>query len=237
MEPVVLIPGTLCDEWVWKHQKEHLSTYTEVYVADITKDSSIEHMASTVLQTAPDTFALAGISQGAITAMEIMRRAPHRVTKAALLDTSAGEASPQQISTWQEQLRLVEEGRFHDVVEEQFIPALLHHHKYAADVVDNLRKMTERVGAEGFMYQVHANMTRPNAKKMLPYAECPVLILAGREDALSSMESHREMADLIPDSKLIYIDNCGHLSTVDQPEAVTAVLMYWLQEEGRHAGQ
>ncbi|SDI01190.1 alpha/beta fold hydrolase [Alteribacillus bidgolensis] len=233
MEPIVLIPGTLCDEKLWEHQKRSFSHFTDVYVADISKGRSVAAMASRILDEFPTRFALAGLSLGGIVAMEIMKQQPDRVTRLALLDTNPHAAADEQIQTWKSQQRMLDNNQFDEVITHQFIPPLLHNKKSDEHTVSLIKGMCERIGLTGFSNQLYANMNRPDGMKVLSAISCPVLIAAGKQDALCSMEMHEEMADEIPHSTLIFIDNCGHLSTIDQPEALTAVMHYWLQENRR----
>ncbi|MCM3716110.1 alpha/beta hydrolase [Alkalihalobacillus oceani] len=223
------MPGTLCDETLWYHQKLHLKG-VKILIADISKDDTVEKMAERLLNSAPESFALAGLSLGGIVAMEVMRQAPERVTRLALIDTNPNSPKPEQVKTWEQQIKRVKNHQFQEVTEKQFFPHLIHENsKQDPKLVQSIKEMFKTVGAEGFINQLKANQTRPKGKDVLPVMTCPVLVLAGKEDALCPPEIHEEMAEIIPNATLVFIENCGHLSTLEQPEAVTDAMQDWLR--------
>lgn len=165
---------------------------------------------------------------GGYVALEIMRVAPERVARLALLDTSARADTPEQTAARRELIELSQEGRF-DEVPRRLLPNLVH-----PDRLDDERltsvvlSMAGAVGSKAFVRQEEAIIGRPDSRGDLPGIACPTLVLCGREDALTPMHLHEEMADLIPGSRLRVIDECGHLSALERPEGVTAALREWL---------
>ena len=123
--PLVLVPGLLCDDRLWQHQAEHLADLADPIIADATRGASIPEMARAVLDAAPERFALAGLSMGGYVALEIMRDAPERVARLALLDTSARADIPEQTATRRELIELSQEGRF-DEVPRKILPNVVH---------------------------------------------------------------------------------------------------------------
>jgi pimeloyl-ACP methyl ester carboxylesterase len=205
--PLVFVPGLLCDDRLWRHQVEHLADLADPTIADVTKGATMPEMAHAVLSAAPERFALAGLSMGGYAALEIMRGAPERVARLPL-DTSARADTPEQTATRRELIELSRGGRFHEVPH-RLLPNIVH-----PDRLDDERlrstvfAMAEAVDPEAFVR--------------------PTLVLCGREDALTPMHLHEEIADLIPDSRLRVIERCGHLSALERPEAVTTALREWL---------
>ena len=188
----------------------------------------MSEMARTVLDAAPERFALAGLSMGGYIALEIMRVAPERVTRLALLDTSARADTLEQTATRRELIELSQEGRF-DEIPRKLLPNIVHPDRlYDERLTSTVFVMAEAVGLEAFVRHEEAIIGRPDSRKGLPGIACPTLVLCGREDALTPVYLHEEMADLIPDSRLRVIAECGHLSTLERPEAVTAALREWL---------
>jgi pimeloyl-ACP methyl ester carboxylesterase len=226
--PLVLVPGLLCDDRLWRDQAEHLADLVDPTVADITRGVSVLEMAHAVLDAAPERFALAGLSLGGYVALEIMRVAPERVARLALLDTSARADTPEQTAARRELVELSREGRF-DEVPRRLLPDLVH-----PDRLDDERltsvvlSMADVVGPEAFVRQEEAIIGRPDSRGDLPGIACPTLVLCGREDALTPLHLHEEMAARIPGSRLRVIDECGHLSTLERPQGVTAALREWL---------
>jgi pimeloyl-ACP methyl ester carboxylesterase len=227
--PLVLLPGTLLDVELFGHQIAHLADVAEITVGDLTNDDSIAGMAQTVLAAAPQRFALAGLSLGGIVAFEIMRRAPERVSRLALLDTNPLLPQPEQLAAWAELSDLVEAGRLSEVVE-RLLPGLLRRgwrddeHK-----VGTVHAMAERIGSTAYVRQLHALAGRVDSRPVLLEITCPTLVLVGRQDVLTPIGLHEEMAAAISGAALVIVEQCGHLSPLEQPQAVTAALRYWLQ--------
>lgn len=227
-QPVVLLPGLLCDGALYAQATRSLADIAHFEIADLTLDDSIKAMAARVLASAPPRFALAGLSMGGYVAQEVMRQAPGRVTRLALLDTTFKPDTPEARERRLALIKLADTGKFKGVTP-QLLPMLVHpDHLHRPDVADAVLAMAERVGKEAFVRQQTAIMGRVDGKADLERISCPTLVMCGRQDQLTSLEIHREMAALIPSAKLVVIDHCGHLPPLEQPIAVSAVLRYWL---------
>lgn len=227
---LILLPGMLCDAELFSHQTKHLSEVATVEVGDVTRDDSVVAMARSVLDSAPERFSLAGLSLGGIVAFEILRQAPERVERLALLDTSARPPRRDQLENWREFAALTTEGRFGEVVEKHLLPVQTHpDRRHDAALAKTIVRMAENVGEEAFLRQLAAQRSRPDSREDLAEISCPTLVLTGRQDALCSLEMHEEIASAIPDATLVVVEECGHLSSLEQPQAVTAVLRYWLR--------
>ena len=226
--PLVLLPGLLCDAALWRHQTDTLADIAEITVADLTGDDRIDDMARTVLKAAPETFALAGLSMGGFVAHEIMRQAPGRVTRLALLDTSARADTPGQSERRRAFIAQTRHGDFKGVTS-KLLPMLIHPDRLEdGDLTGTITAMAEGVGREAFLRQQNAIMNRPDCRRDLGAIHCPTLVLCGRQDALTPLAGHQEMADGIPDSTLVVIEDCGHMAPLERPRAVSAVMRYWL---------
>ena len=185
-------------------------------------------MASAVLDAAPERFALAGLSLGGYVALEIMRATPAHIARLALLDTSARPGTPEQTSTRRELIGLARNGRF-DEVPHRLLPSLVHPKRLDDErLVAIVLSMAHSVGPEAFVRQENAIIGRPDSREDLEGISCPTLVLCGREDALTPLHLHEEMSSVIPDSRLRVIEECGHLSTLERAEKVTAALREWL---------
>lgn len=226
--PVLFLPGLLCDQALWAHQTNHLSDIAEGLVADLTQDSSIPAMAERVLRAAPPHFALIGLSMGGYVAFEILRQAPQRVTKLALLDTQARPDTPEARQQRQGLIDLAQKGEFKGVTT-RLLPRLIHNSRLMDDALTGvIMRMAESVGREAFARQQTAIMNRVDSRPDLPDIKCPTLVLCGREDALTPLALHQEMVQLIPGTVLSIVEDCGHLSALERPHAVTAMLRHWL---------
>ena len=225
----MLVPGLLCDERLWRHQVDHLADLAEPVVADVTRGSSVAEMAGAVLDAAPERFSLAGLSMGGYVALQIMRVAPERVDRLALLDTSARPDTPEQSEARRALIDLAKNGSF-DEVPRELLPNQVHPERLGDErLVGTVLDMASAVGPEAFVRQEEAIIGRPDGRGDLSAIACPTLVLCGREDKLTPVHLHEEMALLVPGSRLRVIEACGHLSTLERPVEVTEALREWLE--------
>jgi pimeloyl-ACP methyl ester carboxylesterase len=226
--PILLIPGLNCSARLYADQIPALWRFGPVTVADHTRDDSMDAIAAGILAAAPPRFALAGLSMGGYLALAIMRQAPQRVQKLALLDTSARPESPEQTARRKPQIALAQNGRFAEVPPLQF-PFFVHRNRQGDDALrTRVRLMAEETGAEAFLRQQHALITRADARPLLATIKCPTLVLVGDGDELTPPALSRELADSIAGSRLVIVADCGHLSTMERPEAVNRALVEWM---------
>ena len=225
---LVLVPGMLCDAALWAHQIEHMEDIAECHVGDTRSDDTIAGMARTILHAAPERFALAGLSMGGIVAFEIVRRAPERVARLALLDTAAtpdGEAGRQRRL---DLIKLAEMGEFVGVAP-RLLPQFIHPDRLQdGTLTDAIMEMTRRVGKDAFLRQQNALMQRPDSRPHLSAIAVPTLVLCGRQDAMTPMARHTGIADAIPKARLAVIEDSGHLTAMERPQAVTVMLRDWM---------
>ena len=226
--PLVLLPGLLCDGELWRHQVATLADVAEPSVVDLTRHHDLAAMARHVLAEAPETFALAGLSMGGYLAQEIMRQAPDRVERLALLDTSARADTQERMSQGRDLMTLAQRGAFKGVTP-RLLPDLIHPDRLGdRALTEAVLAMAGRVGREAFLRQQAAIMHRPDSRRDLGAIHCPTLVLCGRQDALTPLAVHEEMAEKVPHATLVVVEDCGHLAPLEQPHAVSAVLRYWL---------
>ncbi len=227
--PTVLIPGLANTARLYAHQIPALWRYGPVTIADHTRDDSMSGIARRILATAPPRFALVGLSMGGYTAFEIMRQAPERVERLALLDTTARPDAPEQTERRKAQIALARSGRLSEVVEQLF-PLFVHSSRTDDEALKALvLEMAEEAGAEAFSRQQTAIMTRPDSRPNLPDIACPTLVLVGDGDRLTPPDRAEEMASLVSGSRLVVVPKCGHLSALEQPRVVTDALDDWLR--------
>ncbi len=230
---LILLPGTLCDASLFAHQVTHLADVAEAIVGDVSQSDTLEATANDVLRIAPPRFALAGLSYGGIVALEIMRRAPQRVTRLALLNTNPRAAAPETIARQQRFAGMAVLGEFRAITTDFLKDLMLHpDHQRDQELRQTVLAMAEHIGVQGFINQIRAQLARPDSLPELHRITCPTLVLTGREDQVCPVALHEAMAQRIPDSRLVIIEHCGHLSTLEQPELVTAALRDWLTGAG-----
>jgi pimeloyl-ACP methyl ester carboxylesterase len=228
---LVLLPGLLCDAALWQAQVARFGDRFDVQVADLTRDDSLRKMAGRVLAAAPERFALAGLSMGGYVAQEILREAPARVSRVALLDTSARPDSPEQAERRHGLIALAKTGKFKGVTP-RLLPLLIHPARLPdRAVTGTVMAMAERVGQAAFLRQQNAILGRPDGRADLARVGCPALVLCGRNDALTPPALSEEIARTLPDARLVIVEECGHLATLEQPDAVNQAFEDWLAPE------
>jgi pimeloyl-ACP methyl ester carboxylesterase len=185
-------------------------------------------MAQSVLQSAPPQFALAGLSMGGIVAMEIMRRAPERVTHLALIATNPKAEDPAVSANRERQKAQVRQGHLRAVLRDEMKPNYLADSAHKADILDLCMTMAMQLGPEAFLSQSEALASRPDQQDSLKLVTVPSLILCGKEDRLCPLDRHLLLAQLICGARLEIIDGAGHLPTLEKPEATNTALRIWL---------
>jgi pimeloyl-ACP methyl ester carboxylesterase len=225
--PLLLLPGLLCDARLWRDPIAGLAGLADCQVADLTQDDTLRAMAGRVLQDAPERFALAGLSMGGYVAFEILRLAPERVTHLALFDTSARADSPEAARKRRGLMALTRTGQFRGVTP-RLLPSLLHPDAVDGPLGHEVRAMADRVGREAFLRQQLAILQRPDSRPLLPAIACPTLVAVGEQDILTPPELAAEIAAGIPGARLHRIPGAGHLPSMEQPAATTALLRDWL---------
>ncbi|MCA0368214.1 MAG: alpha/beta hydrolase [Proteobacteria bacterium] len=228
MTPVVLVPGLACTAEMFAPQVAALSPHRPVSIASTREGDSIARMAAAILRDAPPRFALGGISMGGYIAFEIERQAPERVERLALLDTTARPDAPEQTAQRQALIARAEDGQLEAIMRE-IASRLLHpRHKADQSLIEVQVRMGLDVGAADFVRQQRAIIGRPDSRPDLPGIRVPTLVLVGDRDPLTPPIRAREMADALPDANLVIVPDCGHASTLEQPDAVNAALLDWL---------
>ncbi len=230
--PLILLPGLLCDAALWAPQVQALADLSECHVADMTQDETIVGMAQRVLERAPERFALAGLSMGGYCAFEMMRMAPDRVEKLALLDTSAEPDTPERTAARRELVGKAGTGvdGFSSVVEGHLRTFVHPNRLDDAVLMETIRASAHNIGAEAYRRQQSAIIARRDQGPGLADISCPTLVLVGRQDALTPLALHETIAAGIPGARLEVIEDCGHLTTLERPEAVNRALRNWMED-------
>jgi pimeloyl-ACP methyl ester carboxylesterase len=224
----------MCDDVVWEDQARELGTPAGIRIADHGSMDSLGTMAEAILARAPDRFALAGHSMGGRVALEVFRRAPERIAGIALMDTAhaplpAGAEGEREI---QQRYELLAKARRDGMraMAAQWAENMVHPGRLSdAHLMDSIHGMIARKTPDIFAAQIQALIARPTATALLSRIACPAMVLCGRQDSWSVVAKHEEMAAMIPGSRLVIVEECGHMSTMERPGEVTAAMEEWLR--------
>lgn len=231
MTPLVLLPGMMCDARLFGPQIGALSGVTTLHLPPLTGADTVAALAAQILRDAPPRFALAGLSMGGIVAMEVLRQAPDRVTKIALLDTNPLAETPQQQARRAPQIARVLAGDLDAVMRDEMKPLYVADTPRRAEILDLCRTMALDLGPEVFAVQSRALASRPDQSATLAGFKGPALVLMGEHDILCPRARHDLMHALMPQARLAIIAGAAHLPTLEKPDETTAELRRWLEDE------
>ena len=227
----------MCDARVFGAQFAAFSGAMTLTVAPVTGGDRIEEIASRVLDTLPRRFALAGLSMGGIVAMEILRRAPDRVTRIALMNTNSLAETPQGAADYEPLIIKLKSGRLEEAVQAMIRPEVLAPGPGRMQVIAQVTEMARGLGAETIIRQIRAIQRRRDYQAVLRKCRVPALVLCGAHDRLTPVKRHELMAGLLPDARLEVIEAAGHLPVLEAPEAANQALAAWLRQPlAQHAG-
>jgi pimeloyl-ACP methyl ester carboxylesterase len=229
-QPLVLLPGLLNTRRLFDRQIADLADVAEVIVPELWHHDSIGAMAQATLDAAPGRFALGGFSMGGYVCFEILRRAPERVERLALMDTQATPDTPEATARRKGFIEQTKLGRFHGV-QPSLLPQIVHRdHLGDQSVIQPILEMAAEVGADGFCREQTAMIARPDSRPLLVEIKAPTLVLVGRQDIATPLQRAEEMAADISHSQLVVIDKCGHMAPLEKPAEVSAALRRWLSQ-------
>jgi pimeloyl-ACP methyl ester carboxylesterase len=227
--PILLVPGLASSPRIFAPVAPALWRFGPVTVANHIRDNSMGAIARRILAEAPPRFALAGHSMGGYIAFEIMRQAPQRVAKLALINTQARPDTQEATARRRSQIARAKSGDYHAVLDELF-PGFVHpSRREDATLRQLVHDMGDDIGAEAFVRQQTAVLGRPDSRPALAWIKCPTLVLTGDEDNTIPNSLSVEMADGIHGAKLTILSNCGHFPQSEQPQATADALVEWLR--------
>jgi len=229
-EPLVFLPGLMCDARLFGPQIAELSSECSIMVSPVTRGERIEEIASGLLDELPARFALAGLSMGGIVAMELLRRAPDRVSRLALLDTTPLAETPQAAAAREPQIVKARAGRLHEVIRDEMLPRYLGPGPFRNEISELVLDMADALGPDTFVRQSRALQRRRDQQGTLRKCRAPTLVLCGAHDALCPVKRHTFMAELIHGAELRVLDSAGHLPTLEAPAETTQALRDWMRQ-------
>jgi pimeloyl-ACP methyl ester carboxylesterase len=232
--PLLLLPGLMCDQAVFAPMLDMLAPHAQCVVPAYHDERSLAAMAQRVLAAGPERFALLGHSMGGRVALEAFRAAPARVERIAILDTgylprAEGAAGMAERAG---RLELLEVARTRGMraMGGQWVQRMVYSDRLNdTPLIDAILDMFERRTTVQFAAQIQALLSRPSAADVLAAIDVPTLVLCGREEQWAPLAQHEDMASRIRGARLAIIDHCGHMSTMERPQAVAAEVVAWLQ--------
>lgn len=226
---LVLLSGLLCSDFVWQPVAQQLKPIADPLILHFAGQDSITAMAQQVLSTCPQGFSLAGHSMGGRVALEVFRLAPERVDRLALLNTGVHPQREGEVNGRQK-LVSVAETKGMAALAEAWLPPMVGPSKRSNKLLmSSLSTMVRNHSLSDYKKQIKALLNRPDAESLLPLINVPTLLLSGTEDKWSPVPQHAQMQQAIPGSKLLALDDTGHMSTVESPALVAKALKEWLQ--------
>ena len=227
-QSLVMIPGTLCDKMLFKAQLTDLQDLADCRIGNHSSSDDLKIVAANILSEIIGNFSIMGLSYGGIIAFELLRQAPQRIEKLILLNTNYKKPSETTKAAQQRFLGMSVLGEFRAITTDFLKDAMLHpKHAAQPEMRNAVLKMALNTGKAAFFRQIKAQLGRPDSTKDLPNIKCPTLIMTGRQDSVCTPILHEEMAALIPNSTLHIIEDCGHLSTMEQPKKVNKIIRNW----------
>jgi pimeloyl-ACP methyl ester carboxylesterase len=227
--PILLVPGLACSPRIFAPVIPALWRFGPVTVANHIRDDNMGAIARRILAEAPPRFALAGHSMGGYIAFEIMRQAPERVAKLALMNTQARPDTPESTARRRAQMARAKAGEFPAILDELFGTFVHPSRRDNAELRQLVHDMGDDIGVDAFIRQQTAVIGRPDSRPALAWIKCPTLVLSSDEDNTIPNSLSTEMAGGIPGAKLIIIPHCGHLTPPEQPQATAEALVAWLR--------
>ena len=227
--PILLVPGLVSSPRIFEPVAPAMWRFGPVTVANHIRDDSMGAIARRILAEAPPRFALAGHSMGGYIAFEIMRQAPQRVAKLALINTQARPDTPETTARRRSQIARAKSGDYHAVLDELFLGFVHPSRREDAGLRQLVHDMGDDIGADAFVRQQTAVMGRADSRPTLAWIKCPTLVLTGDVDNTIPNSLSVEMADGIPGAKLVILPHCGHLPQPEQPQATADALVEWLR--------
>lgn len=229
---LLLLPGLAADATMWREQLAALAGWRPQVTDVHAHHDSIPAMAAALLAQHPGPLVLCGASMGGMVAMEAARQAPDRVAGLALLGTTPEPETPDMRALREAAIELFAQGRVAEVIEPNVHLAFHPDHAARPELRQAYLDFVLAAGGEQLIRQNLAVIGRPDARLHLPALRCPVLVLCGEDDQLTPPDRSRAIAALVPQARLHLLPRCGHMLTMEQPEAVNGLLVDWLRSLG-----
>ena len=227
---VFLLPGMLCDAEVWRAQIAALQSDHELCIPVFRGFSSLEAMALHVLSLAPARFSIVAHSMGGRVAMELMRLAPERIRHFIVMDMGVHPVTAQETVRNRLLMQLAVDGGL-EAVADSWIPFMIHPDRHHDDALKHrIKAMVLRNDIEDLRGQLQAAQDRADQAQYLAGISHKVFIVCGDSDNWNPPQLHQSMQEALAGSELVIIVGCGHMTPMEKPAEVNALLLHWLQD-------
>jgi pimeloyl-ACP methyl ester carboxylesterase len=231
MHSVILLPGLAHDAAAWRDVRPALDLRHRVQVSDVHfHHDTLPQMAAALWAEHPGRHVLIGHSMGGMLAMEAALQAPGRVEALALLATSARADTDALITLRTGAISMFEAGRLDEVLRANLMFAFHPRHAAGSPIPDRYLDDMRRAGASALIRQNRAVMARRDLRPKLPAITCPTLLMCGEADLITPPEHTHELAAGLPAARTVWLKDCGHMLTLEQPGEVARQLLAWLDE-------
>lgn len=225
---IVFISGALATPVFWHYQAAYFKKKARLHYVDVLNSSSVSEMAEQFSKTAPAKFIVIAFSMGGYVALELFRHIPHQIEKLVLINSLAGTISEKARAERNRSLALIDKGKFDFLISLIFKNSIYDKKKQLL-LVPLLESMAREIGAEKYRMQLKTILTKPDHSDLLPTVKCPVLLLAGKQDIILPVKFSEYMEKHIENAKLIYLNECGHLAPLEQPDLLNKILLDWCE--------
>lgn len=224
---IVFIPGALASPKFWYHQASYFQEKARLHYVDVLNGFSIKEIAERFAEIAPDKFTLIAFSMGGYIALELFHFIPHKIEKLVLINSAAIVVSEKGQEERERSLALINKGKFDFLIRLIFQNSIYDKNKHPL-LLPLLQAIAHEVGAEKYVIQLNAILNKSDHSSLLSTIDCPTLLLASKQDNIMPIERSEHMARHIKHSKLIYLEECGHVAPLEQPDLLNKILSDWL---------
>lgn len=224
---IVLIPGALATPKIWYQQQIFFQKSKQLYYVDVLNSDSIVEIARRFTSIAPKKFTLIGFSMGGYIALELYRLIPNKIEKLILINSAAKLVSEKGQLERERSLDLMNKGKFDFLIKLIFKNSIYDKEKHNV-LLPLAQEMAQEVGVENYKNQLNAILNKPDHSSLLASIECPTLLIASKQDNVMPIERSEHMVKNIKRSELIYIEECGHMAMLEQPDKINQILADWI---------